>query len=116
MATFIMVPEGWQGGSAFGQVAGLHVSQGHRAQPLTLAGLGDAHAPSANLAHHIGKAVHAVRACRDEVVLVGHSYAGMVVSGAADADPGWKTFSFDCGHNIPRLQPQAFVEILWAHA
>jgi len=30
------------------------------------------------------------------------------------ADPEWTTFAFDCGHNIPRLKPEALVEILLA--
>jgi len=30
------------------------------------------------------------------------------------ADSGWTTFAFDCGHNIPRLKPDALVEILLA--
>lgn len=30
-------------------------------------------------------------------------------------DDAWKTFAFDCGHNIPRLKPEAFVEILLTH-
>ena len=215
MATFILIPGGWQGGWAFEKVADLLVAHGHNAQPLTLAGLGDVPAPWANLAVHIDEAVRAIRAHKDEIVLVGHSYGGMVVSGAADAepaairalvysdayvpesgdsvwsltsprfreafiagaaadgltcapppnldarcrphpigaflqaielagrwrsvprktfvaahgwegspfldlyrrlstDPEWTTFAFDCGHNIPRLKPEAFVEILLA--
>jgi pimeloyl-ACP methyl ester carboxylesterase len=215
MATFILIPGGWQGAWAFEKVADLLVAHGHNAHPLTLAGLGDVPAPSANLALHIGETVRAMSAHRDELVLVGHSYGGMVVSGAADAapaniralvysdayvpesgdsvwsltssrfrdafiagvaadglncapppnldprcrphpigtflqaidlggrwrnvsrkifvgahgwegspfldlyrrlsaDPEWTTFSFDCGHNIPRLRPEALVEILLA--
>jgi len=30
------------------------------------------------------------------------------------ADPGWSTHSFDCGHNIARLRPEALVEVLLA--
>lgn len=215
MASFILIPGGWQGGWAFEKVANLLVARGHHAEPLTLAGLGDVPAPSANLALHISEAVRAIRAHDDQVVLVGHSYGGMVVSGAADAepakvralvysdayvpesgdsvwsltsarfrdafiagvaadglncapppnldprcrphpigaflqaidlvgrwrevprktfvgahgwegspflelyrrlsvDPAWTTYAFDCGHNIPRLKPEAFVEILLA--
>ncbi|MBN9007022.1 MAG: alpha/beta hydrolase [Rhizobiales bacterium] len=215
MATFILIPGGWQGGWAFETVADLLVAHGHNAEPLTLAGLGDVSAPSANLALHISEAVRAIEAHRDDIVLVGHSYGGMIVSGAADvapakiralvysdayvpesgdsvwsltspafremfiagaaadgltcappshldarcrphpmgtflqaidlsgcwrdvprktfvgahgwegspfldlyrrlsADPAWTTFTFDCGHNIPRLKPEAFVEILLA--
>ena len=217
MATFILIPGGWQGGWAFEKVAGLLVAHGCKTQVLTLAGLGRMPAPAANLSHHISEAVAAIRACQDEVVLVGHSYGGMVVSGAADvehakiralvyadayvpesgdsvwsltsaqfrdafiagvaadglncapppnldarcrphpvgtflqaidlhghwrnvsrkifvgahgwegspflelyrrlsAEPEWTTFALDCGHNIPRLEPEAFTEILLSHA
>ena len=215
MATFILIPGGWQGGWAFEKVANLLTAHGHKAEPLTLAGLGDAPAPSANLDLHIREAVQAINAHQDEIILVGHSYGGMIVSGAADAepaniralvysdayvpesgdsvwsltsarfreafiagatadglncappsnldprcrphpmgtflqainlsgrwrdvpqkifvgahgwegspflelyqrlkaDPAWTTFSFDCGHNIPRLKPDALAEILLA--
>ena len=215
MTNFILVPGGWQGAWAFDEVASLLTKSGHRARPLTLAGLGDDPVPWANLAQHIREAAAAVQACDGEVVLAGHSYGGMVVSGAADVAPekiralvysdayvpasgdsvwsltsprfreafiagaaadglscappagldarcrphpmasflqavqltgrwrevprkvfigafgwdgspfrelherlrndaDWQTFAFDCGHNIPRLKPEAFVEILLA--
>ena len=217
MATFILIPGGWQGGWAFEQVADLLVRHGHDARPLTLAGLGDAPAPAANLDLHIAEVVREVEACDTEVILVAHSYGGMVATGAADAAPAhiralvysdayvpaagdsvwsltsprfreafiagaaadgltcappphldprcrphpmgtflqaielsgrwqavprktfvgahgwegspfldlyrrlsaddaWTTVAFDCGHNIPRLKPEAFVEILLAQA
>ncbi len=88
MATFILIPGGWQGGWAFEKVAELLIAHGHNAQPLTLAGLGGVQAPSANLSLHISEVVSAIRAHGDEeLVLVGHSYGGMVVSGAADVEP-----------------------------
>jgi pimeloyl-ACP methyl ester carboxylesterase len=217
MATFILIPGGWQGAWAYEQVASLLLARGHHALPLTLAGLGDAPAPAANLATHIGEVVAAIRAQPGEVVVAAHSYGGMVMTGAADAEPGriralvysdayvpesgdstwsltspyfrdvfiagaaadgltckppanfdprgrphplgaflqaielrgrwrdvprktflgahgwagspfldlyhrlkadpaWTTHAFDCGHNIPRLKPEAFVEILLAQA
>lgn len=87
MATFILIPGAWHGGWAFEKVANLLIAHGHNAQPLTLAGLGDVSAPSANLALHISEAVRATKAHHDELILVGHSYGGMVVNGAADVEP-----------------------------
>jgi pimeloyl-ACP methyl ester carboxylesterase len=87
MATFILIPGGWQGGWAFDKVATLLTAQGHKAHPITLSGLGDVPAPTANLETHISEAISAVRAHDDDLVVVGHSYGGMVVSGAADAEP-----------------------------
>ena len=87
MTTFVLIPGGWQGGWAFARVADLLAAHGHHVLPLTLAGLGDEPAPSANLARHIEQVVDVVRAQADDVVLVGHSYGGMVITGAADASP-----------------------------
>ncbi len=86
MATFILTAGGWQGGWVYENVANALVSLGHEAVPITLSGLGDVTAPTANLDTHIREVVDAVKS-HDDVVLVGHSYAGMVVSGAADIGP-----------------------------
>ena len=50
MATFILIPGGWQGGWVYQQVADLLTEHGHEALPITLSGLGDTPAPTANLA------------------------------------------------------------------
>ena len=87
MATFVLIAGGWQGGWVYQTVADLLAAHGHEALPLTLSGLGDVPAPMANLLAHIGEVVDVVKAQRGEVVIVGQSYAGMVVSGVADAEP-----------------------------
>jgi len=87
MATFILIAGGWQGGWVYQTVADLLVAHGHKALPVTLSGLGDEPALMANLATHIEEVVEVVRTLPDEVVIVGQSYGGMVVSGAADAVP-----------------------------
>jgi len=87
MATFILIPGGWQGGWVYQHVADILTAQGHIALPVTLSGLGDTCAPSANLETHITEIVKIVRSQHDELVIVGQSYGGMIVSGAADAEP-----------------------------
>jgi pimeloyl-ACP methyl ester carboxylesterase len=87
MATFILIPGGWQGGWAFEKVANLLVARGHKARALTLAGLGEIPAPATNLAFHIDETVQAIRECSGDPVLVGQSYGGMVITGAADIEP-----------------------------
>jgi pimeloyl-ACP methyl ester carboxylesterase len=87
MATFVLIPGGWQGGWAFEKVANLLIARGHKAQALTLAGLGEFPAPAANLASHIAEAVQAIRELSGDLVLVGQSYGGMVITGAADVEP-----------------------------
>jgi pimeloyl-ACP methyl ester carboxylesterase len=87
MARFILVPGGWHGGWAFEAVGNALSSKGHEVQALTLAGLGDEPANGANLERHVDEAVQAVRGRDAPAVLVGHSYGGMVITGAADRAP-----------------------------
>jgi pimeloyl-ACP methyl ester carboxylesterase len=87
MATFVLIPGGWQGGWVFEKVTDLLIARGHTAKPLTLAGLGEIPAPATNLACHIDEAVRAIRKISGDLVLVGQSYGGMVITGAADVEP-----------------------------
>lgn len=86
MARFILVPGGWHGAWAFEAVSTALSSEGHEVQALTLSGLGDEPAKGANLERHINEVVQAVRGRDTRAVLVGHSYGGMVVTGAADKE------------------------------
>jgi pimeloyl-ACP methyl ester carboxylesterase len=88
MATFLVAHGGWGGGWAWKKMRPLMASRGHDFFCPTLTGLGD----RAHLAHrdidldtHIQDVV-AVLEFEDlrEVVLVGHSYGGMVATGVAD--------------------------------
>jgi pimeloyl-ACP methyl ester carboxylesterase len=88
MSAFVLIPGACHGGWWFEPVAQRLRELGHRAYAVTLTGLGDrAHLLTAavNLETHI----HDVIALLDnerlsDVILVGHSYAGMVVRGVAD--------------------------------
>lgn len=84
MATYVLVPGGWHGGWVYDNVAERLRRRGHRVFPLTLTGLnGDAVA--ANLDTHIQDVVGLLEADElQDVVLCGHSYGGMVITGAAD--------------------------------
>lgn len=92
MATFILVPGGWHGGWYFHPIADTLRRNGHHAFPMTLTGLGDrAHLLTAttNLDTHIQDVVALLEAAEiHDAVLVGHSYAGMVITGAAARAPG----------------------------
>jgi pimeloyl-ACP methyl ester carboxylesterase len=88
MATYVLVPGAWLGGWAWQPVARQLRAKGHEAYPVTLTGLGErSHLarPEVDLATHVTDVVNLVET-EDlrEVVLVGHSYAGIVVSAAAD--------------------------------
>lgn len=83
--TFVLVPGYWLGGWAWEAVAERLRDDGFVADPLTLPGLApDAEAPSVTLDEQIAAVVAAVHRADGHVVLVGHSGAGALISGAAD--------------------------------
>jgi pimeloyl-ACP methyl ester carboxylesterase len=87
----VLVPGACLGGWAWRDVAARLRSLGHEVFPVTLTGLGDrAHlaSESVDLETHISDVV-GVLDYEDlhDAVLVGHSYAGIVVTGAADRRP-----------------------------
>lgn len=91
MTQFVLVPGAWIGGWAWRDVATRLRADGHDAYPVTLTGVGErAHLarPDVDLDTHITDVTNLL-ACEDlsDVVLVGHSYAGIVVQGVADRVP-----------------------------
>ena len=87
MAEFILVPGGWYGGWVFEGVERPLLDQGHKVRSVTLSGLGEHAAPAANLSTHVADVIGLLKASEAPVVLCGHSYGGMVITGAADAVP-----------------------------
>jgi len=88
MATFVLVHGAWHGAWCWQRVARLLRSGGHDVFTPTLTGVGErSHlfSPSINLDTHILDVVNEMKwqELRD-VVLVGHSYGGMVISGVAE--------------------------------
>ena len=88
MATYVLVHGGGHGGWCYQRVARLLRSAGHEVYTPTLTGLGErAHLVSGqvDLDLHIRDVV-AVLEFEDlhDVILVGHSYGGMVITGVAD--------------------------------
>jgi pimeloyl-ACP methyl ester carboxylesterase len=87
MADFVLIPGGWRGGWAFAAIERLLRERGHDVRSGTLSGLGEVPAPAANLSTHLAEAIGLLRESERPVVLCGHSYGGMVITGAADAVP-----------------------------
>lgn len=90
MAQFVLVPGTWLGPWVWRRVAGRLVGAGHDVITPTLAGLAERRyeaTPSTSLEDHIADVVPAVEWADEPVVLVGHSYAGLVASAVADRHP-----------------------------
>ena len=88
MANFVLVHGAWHGGWCWVRVAAQLIQQGHRVLNPTLTGLGDrAHLLNrdVNLDTHIQDVIGTIEAEElTEVTLCGHSYGGVVITGAAD--------------------------------
>lgn len=86
---FVLVPGACHGGWWFQPLVDRLRDAGHAATALTLAGLDpdDPPAPDANLDTHVAQVVTALEGGDEPAVLVGHSYAGSVITGAADHRP-----------------------------
>jgi len=88
LATFVLVHGAWGGAWIWRRVLGPLRAAGHEVHAVTLSGVGE----RAHLRHrgidlhtHITDVVGLVQAEElSSVVLVGHSYGGMVITGAAD--------------------------------
>jgi pimeloyl-ACP methyl ester carboxylesterase len=91
MAVFVLVHGAWHGAWCYQRVARRLRSDGHQVYVPTLTGLGErSHllTDATGLDTHIQDILNLIRwENLDEVVLCGHSYAGMVVTGVADAVP-----------------------------
>ena len=86
MATFLLVPGACHGGWWYDPVVAALRARGHVAVAVTLGGLGEeplAALPPVTLASHLDEALAAVPA-GDDLILVGHSYGGCVITGVAD--------------------------------
>jgi len=88
MATYVLVHGGGHGGWCYQRVARLLRARGHEVYAPTLTGLGEREhllSPAVDLDLHITDIVKVLE-FEDprNVILVGHSYGGMVITGVAD--------------------------------
>jgi len=89
MSTYVLVHGAWGGAWIWRRVIGPLRAAGHEVHAVTLTGDGErAHLrrPDISLADHIVDVRGLIEAEElSDIVLVGHSYGGMVITGAADA-------------------------------
>lgn len=86
---YVLVPGAWMGEWAWSEVASILQRNGREAHPITLSGLHENDdAASVRLATHVRDVLDYLRAHRlENVVLVGHSYSGVVVGQVAAQAP-----------------------------
>lgn len=88
MATYVLVGGAWLGAWAWTDVANRLRARGHDVRPISLTGLGERvaeAAPETDLETHIADIVGEIeRNDLHDVILVGHSYSGVPITGAAD--------------------------------
>ena len=101
---FVLVHGSWHGGWCWRRVADLLEKSGHKVYAPTLTGLGErSHLMSGliTLDTHVTDVANVIKwENLDNVVLVGHSYAGFVVSGVAE-----KALPSISSHCVPRCIP-----------
>ena len=89
--TFVLVHGAWHGGWCWRRVSDLLEKKGHKVFTPTMTGLGErSHllTPSVNLATHVTDIVNVIKwEGLSNIVLVGHSYGGMIISGVAEQAP-----------------------------
>ena len=92
MTTYVLIPGACHGAWCFDELTSALRGEGHRVLSYTLTGVAErahlAHA-NVNLETHIIDVLSALAAEQDvdDLVLVGHSYGGMVITGVADRIP-----------------------------
>ena len=88
---FVLVHGASGGGWDWRTMENILVGRGHKVHRITLTGLGErAHllSPKVNLTTHINDVVNSVIYDElDEIILVGHSYGGMVITGVMNSIP-----------------------------
>jgi pimeloyl-ACP methyl ester carboxylesterase len=86
--TYVLVHGAWHGGWCWRRVADLLTAKGHKVFAPTMTGLGErSHLldKTVNLATHVTDIVNVVTwEDLKDIVLVGHSYGGMIISGVAE--------------------------------
>jgi len=89
--TFLFVPGAWDGGWDYAKVDSILTTKGDKVYRPTLTGLGErVHLsnPGINLTTYVNDILNLIRFENlHDVILVGHSYGGLVISGVAEQVP-----------------------------
>jgi pimeloyl-ACP methyl ester carboxylesterase len=117
----------WSGGWDWRTVDSLLTARGHRVYRITLTGLGEREhlaTPTVRLQTHIADVANTVvwEELKD-IILVGHSYGGMIISGVADVVPDRiaqlvyvEAFVPDSGESVEMLSGPGFKTLVAQNA
>jgi pimeloyl-ACP methyl ester carboxylesterase len=90
VSTFVLVHGAWQSTGTWDLLAPLLKQHGHAVISPVLSGLGTDQSrlsPDITLQQHVVDVSLALSRFPEQVILVGHSYAGMIISGVAEINP-----------------------------
>jgi pimeloyl-ACP methyl ester carboxylesterase len=90
MSTFVLVHGAWQSAGTWDRLTPLLEKLGHRVITPVLSGLGTDQgrlSPDITLRQHVEDVSRELSLLAGAAILVGHSYAGMIISGAAEMIP-----------------------------
>lgn len=90
MSMFILVHGAWQSNGTWDLLAPLLEKRGHTVLAPVLSGLGTDQgrlSPDTALRQHIEDVARELSKSPEPVILVGHSYAGMIISGVVETNP-----------------------------
>jgi pimeloyl-ACP methyl ester carboxylesterase len=90
MSTFVLVHGAWQSTGTWDLLSPLLEKHGHRVITPVLSGLGTDQSrlsPDITLRQHVEDVSRELSRLSGEVILVGHSYAGMIISGVVETNP-----------------------------
>jgi len=97
MSTFVLVHGAWQSAGTWDRLAPLLEKQGHTVITPVLSGLGTDQSrlsPRITLQQHVEDVSRELSRLAGQVILVGHSYAGMIISGVVETDPACERLVF----------------------
>jgi pimeloyl-ACP methyl ester carboxylesterase len=119
VSRYLLVHGAWHTGNALGEVAAVIRAAGHEVLTPTLTGNRPGDSKSTGLAEAIGSMVEYV-AENDlaEIILVGHSYGGMIITGVADVAPQrlrrlvyWNAFVPNHNESVSDMLPSQYIEL-----
>ncbi|MEZ5714647.1 MAG: alpha/beta fold hydrolase [Paracoccaceae bacterium] len=119
MSTFVLVHGAWHTGELFEPVADLIRAAGHEVHCPTVAGNAPGDSRRTGLDAAIGSIVaYLEQNDLTDVILLGHSYGGMVITGVADRVPArlrrliyWNAFVPNTGESLNDMVPPHYVAL-----